>query len=109
MGKAANQRVSRMIHGLRLECPDMKIIHFQEVKELQNWKTEEDLFDATELHPNRAGHAKLQEAVHMCWIVEGFPTASAVSLPDSTQCGGAPLTLQKTEMPSKLALDAEAC
>lgn len=105
---ALNQKMSGMIQGLRQECPEINIIQFHEVSELQKWKADEDLFDETGLHPNQEGHAKLQKAMLELWNMEGFPTGSAKALPSSTQTGSAVLTPEKTRMPSKRTLDDDA-
>lgn len=96
-----SQMTSNMAQKLLQEYPDMKIIIFQEVKEIEKWRAEDSLFDALGLHPNDEGHTKLAKLVLDLMEENGFPIASEAA--SESQIASAPTTPQVAPAPAGLA------
>lgn len=96
-----SQMTSDMVQNLLQEYPDMKIIFFQEVKEIEKWRAEDSLFDDLGLHPNDEGHTKLAEVVLDLMKENGFPMASEAA--SESQIASAPTTPQVAPAPAGLA------
>lgn len=95
-----NQAIASMAESFAQQF-GLKHIHFLEANELEKWNGEEELFDASRLHPNDKGHAKLQKSLLAQLEEAGFLKESSHASASCVQSRAAAMTPEKINLPSK--------